>query len=129
MNANRPDGSALPGEKVASFLAGKASIEVWPDRLEQDGGGKLANAIVGTPVRVYRYRRRLRLLTSVASSPVIARDVISALSCGAFKDALRMTITAAQQPNVPNEKIVSRTHKYMDRKLQGRVEEPLSGIA
>ena len=113
MNANRPDGSALPGEKVASFLAGKASIEVWPDRLEQDGGRRLANAIVGTPARVYRYRRRLRLLTSVASSPVIARDVISALSCGAFKDALHMTITAAQQPNVPNEKIVSRTHRYI----------------
>ena len=113
MNANRLDGSALPGEKVASFLAGKTSIEVWPDRLEQDDGGRFANAIFGTPTRIYRCRRGLRLLTSVALSPVIARDVTSALSCGAFRDAWHMTITAAQQPDVYNDKIVSRTYKYI----------------
>ena len=113
MNTNQPDGSALPREKVASFLAGKASIEVWPDRLDQDGGGRLANAIFGTPARVYRYRRWLRLLTSISLSPVIDRDMISAFSCGALNDALHMTITAAQQPDVYNDKIVSRTYKYI----------------
>lgn len=113
VNTNRLSTNATPDEKVASFLAGKESVDIWPDHLSPDGGINHTNALLRATAALHKYKRGLKLLATVTSSPTIARDVLGALSCGRFKDTLHMAITAAQKSDIYNEKIVSRTHKYI----------------
>ena len=102
-----------PDEKVASFLAGKESTDIWPDDLSPDGETNYTNALLRASAALRKYKRGLKFLTTVTSSPTAARDVIRALSYGRFKDVLHMAITAAQKLDIYDDKIVSRTHKYI----------------
>ena len=113
VNTNRLRVNAPSGEKVASFLAGKESIDVWPNHLNPNGEVNHTNALLRATAALHKYKRGLKLLTRVTSSPTIARDVLGALSRGRFKDTLHMAITATQKSDIYNDKIVSRTHKYI----------------
>ena len=113
VNTNRLNSNTPSDEKVASFLAGKESIYIWPDHLGPDDETNHTNALLRATAALHKYKRGLKFLTTVTSSPTIARDVIGALSCCRFKDTLHMAVTATQRLDIYNDKIVSRAHKYI----------------
>lgn len=58
-------------------------------------------------------RHGLRALGVLASNPLVVRDIVGALSRGAFDDARRMAYTAQLTPDLRAEKIVSRKYRFL----------------
>lgn len=97
-------------DKALSFIDGKKSFEVWPDRLAKVGRD------VNVQMRsraIHKSRLGLKALRGVFKSKAIGQDLARMLWGGRFEEIWRLIITVAQRPDVYADKIVSRKHRYV----------------
>ena len=103
-------------DKLAKFMAGHRSVEVWPSRFPHRHAGECT----GTPGHFEGCRKlarrlgvRARAVSRLMSTPAVLGDVAGALLHGEIGKARHMTLTILQAPQIYTEQVISRKYRFI----------------
>ena len=106
-------------DKLARFMAGERTVDVWPPRFPPRHARGCADTpggqgrLEGLRKLGRRLGARARVASRLMSTPAVLGDVAGALLHGEPARARRMAITILQETDIRTEKIISRKYRFV----------------